>query len=369
MPSVFISYRRLDTAGEASHLADDLVERFGRSSVFIDIDSISAGADFEARIGEALDACQVALVLIGDRWLTIELPDGSRRIDDEADYVRKEIAAALGRADVTVVPVLVEDAEMPPAGELPSDISRLPKLNAVELSNKRWRYDLGQILDIAERHDRWWRRFVRWLPRWARRGGPVVALAAVSVVAVVLATSGGGPDKATKVAACERTHGLSAAQVQRPPGPGESHVDRSQILPRTQAPVFFEQKTFTSCGWPPPAGADSDGYRAITVTVTNGPGDSEASGRSLADRIESNCKMLQLEYSYRKMGGQSRFRPFRASPGDVWAPSNANGYARIAEVGTTTADRVNLPFYPGRSEVVVLGNDATGIPDQVQCIA
>src|SRR5256885_1019645 len=364
MPSVFISYRRLDTAGEASHLADDLVERFGRSSVFIDIDSISAGADFEARIGEALDTCQVALVLIGDRWLTVELPDGSRRIDDEADYVRKEIAAALERDDVTVVPVLVEGAEMPPAGELPSDISRLPKLNALELSNKRWRYDFGQILGIAEGHDTWWRRFVRWLPRWAKRGGPVLALAVVGAVAAVVATSGGGPDKATKVAACERAHGLSAAQVQRPPRPGESRVDRSQVGPPDQASLVFEQKTFASCDWPPPPGADSDGYRAITVTVTNGPvAQPESSGRTIADRIESNCKRLRLEYTYAHTGDQTHLRPFQASPGDIWGLSgDTSGYSRIAQTGTTSAYHVHLPFYPRRREVVVLRNGSTGGP-------
>ena len=47
MPSVFISYRRDDTAGEAGHLADDLGERFGRSRVFIDVDSIPLATNFE----------------------------------------------------------------------------------------------------------------------------------------------------------------------------------------------------------------------------------------------------------------------------------------------------------------------------------
>src|SRR5207244_4133019 len=141
MASVFISYRRADTSGYAGRLAEALADRFGRENVFMDVDSIAAGADFEDRIHTALGASQVALVLIGDEWLLAE-PDGRRRIDDQDDYVRTEIAAALKRNDVTVVPVLVEGVRMPDAAELPSDIAPLTKRNAFELSNKRWRSDL-----------------------------------------------------------------------------------------------------------------------------------------------------------------------------------------------------------------------------------
>ena len=70
MAGVFISYRREDTSGEANHLASDLVDELGRANVFIDIDTISPGVDFERRIDEALTTCDVVLVLIGDRWLT-----------------------------------------------------------------------------------------------------------------------------------------------------------------------------------------------------------------------------------------------------------------------------------------------------------
>src|SRR4051812_48901491 len=128
MPSIFISYRREDTSGEAGRLAEDLGARFGRSGIFMDVDSISPGANFEDRIDGALGACQVALVLIGDRWLDARPPDGRRRLDQDGDYVRHEIAAALARRDVTVVPVLVEGATMPTPSELPPDIAGLAKI-------------------------------------------------------------------------------------------------------------------------------------------------------------------------------------------------------------------------------------------------
>jgi TIR domain len=188
VPSIFVSYRRDDTSGQAGHLAGDLRKRFGRENVFIDVDTIAPGTDFEQQIHRALDVCRVTLVLIGPRWLDTTLPDGTRRLDDRRDLVRQEIAAALRRPDVTVVPVLVEGTQMPTAEQLPADIAELAKRNALELSNKRWRYDVGQLCSAAARYDRWYSRLLRQRRLWAAVAGLMV-LAGIGVV--VIATSGG----------------------------------------------------------------------------------------------------------------------------------------------------------------------------------
>jgi hypothetical protein len=190
MPNIFISYRREDTSGDAGHLAADLCDRFGRDNVFIDIDAISGGADFELRIKYALDQSRVTFALIGERWLTVTTQDGTRRLDDERDYVRREIAAALAREDVTVVPVLVEGAKMPTAAQLPPDLAPLATRNAVDLSNKRWRYDVRQLCRIAMQYDKWWHRWWHGLPRRYLVAAPIAALAAIAAVAIVLATGG-----------------------------------------------------------------------------------------------------------------------------------------------------------------------------------
>jgi hypothetical protein len=83
---------------------------------------------------------------------------------------------------------------MPSAEQLPPEVSDLAKINAFELSSRRWRYDLRQLYDIAQRYDPWWRRPLRRLPRWARWGGPVLALASVGAV-IAIATSGGGASR------------------------------------------------------------------------------------------------------------------------------------------------------------------------------
>ena len=53
MSSVFISYRREDTAGHAGRLYDRLVQRLGEDSIFMDLE-IEPGDDFVERIEEGV---------------------------------------------------------------------------------------------------------------------------------------------------------------------------------------------------------------------------------------------------------------------------------------------------------------------------
>jgi hypothetical protein len=68
MSTVFISYRRENTAGEARALFNDLAERLGNKSVFMDVDSIALGRDFRTVLQETTASCDLMLVLIGRNW-------------------------------------------------------------------------------------------------------------------------------------------------------------------------------------------------------------------------------------------------------------------------------------------------------------
>jgi hypothetical protein len=114
---IFISYRRDETAYPAGWLFDRLAEHFGHAQVFKDVDSIELGDDFVQVITRAVGSCDVLLALIGDEWLTITDEHGRRRLDDPNDFVRLEIEAAL-RRNVRIIPILVDGARMPDAGEL-----------------------------------------------------------------------------------------------------------------------------------------------------------------------------------------------------------------------------------------------------------
>jgi len=51
---IFISYRREDVAGDARGIRDALAAKFGRSSVFMDVDDLLAGRRFDVELAKAL---------------------------------------------------------------------------------------------------------------------------------------------------------------------------------------------------------------------------------------------------------------------------------------------------------------------------
>jgi TonB family protein len=148
--AIFVSYRRNDSQGEAGRLFDDLVTQFGEQKVFMDVAGIEAGRDFRKAIEESIANCGVLLVIIGPSWLAAKNEAGIRRLDDPADFVREEVAAAL-RRDIPVIPVLVRGAVMPRVEQLPEMLADLAYRNCVELTHARWRSDVQLLLDPLRR--------------------------------------------------------------------------------------------------------------------------------------------------------------------------------------------------------------------------
>ena len=136
MSTVFISYRRENTAGEARALFNDLVERLGEKSVFMDVDSIALGRDFRTVLQEITASCDLMLVLIGRNWADAKDQGGRIRLESPNDYVRLEIETALKR-NIAVTPVLVQGAQMPAPEELPLQIRDLAYRNGFELGHTR----------------------------------------------------------------------------------------------------------------------------------------------------------------------------------------------------------------------------------------
>jgi TIR domain len=191
---VFLSYRRNDCQPQANGLYDGLKNRLPDARVFMDIDGIPAGADFEEYICREISVCDVVLVMIGDNWLDARPGSDVRRIDEPGDFVRLEIESALASAHVKTVPVLVEGTLMPGPDQLPESISRLGRLQAVELDDRRWRGDLehlvAEVENVAREHGK----------LAARRPTPAVATPAPEPAPVLLADPGhAGREQAASV--------------------------------------------------------------------------------------------------------------------------------------------------------------------------
>ena len=144
-PKLFICYRREETAAHAGRLYDAVAARFGERNVFMDIE-LEPGIDFVDRIGEVVGACHVFLVVVGPTWATLQNGGNRPRIADREDFVRLEVETALRRRDVRVIPLLVGGARMPHSEDLPEELRTLTRRNALELSDLRWRYDIGRLM-------------------------------------------------------------------------------------------------------------------------------------------------------------------------------------------------------------------------------
>jgi len=127
-----------------------LTAHFGEDQVFIDIDQIEPGEDFVEAINRKVATCDIAIVAIGPHWLHASDPSGKRRLDDEEDFVRMEIVAALQR-EIRIIPVLVGGAQMPGKHDLPEALAALSRRNAIELSETRFHADVNRLIEAIEK--------------------------------------------------------------------------------------------------------------------------------------------------------------------------------------------------------------------------
>ena len=66
---------------------------------------------------------------------TITDAQGNKRLFDENDYVRYEVDTALRNPKITVIPVLIADADVPSKADLPLVLHDLTELNAIKVRN------------------------------------------------------------------------------------------------------------------------------------------------------------------------------------------------------------------------------------------
>ena len=144
--TIFINYRREDSAATAGRLHDRLAQVFGRKRIFMDVDQIPAGIDFVAHLNSQVAACSVLLVVIGPHWLEVKNEAGQRRLNQPDDFVAIEIAAALAR-DIRVIPVLVDGASVPKASELPDSLKPLVRRQAIEVRQPHFGRDAEALVE------------------------------------------------------------------------------------------------------------------------------------------------------------------------------------------------------------------------------
>lgn len=149
MGGIFINYRRGDHEDVVRELYDRLEQHFGEDQVFRDVASIVPGQRYPDTLRERVADCEVLLVVVHRGWLDARGPSGGMRLDDEGDWVRREIDQAL-HTGKTVIPLLLDGAVPPRPDELPLPIRELAHRNAQSLRAARFEDDLAALIAVLE---------------------------------------------------------------------------------------------------------------------------------------------------------------------------------------------------------------------------
>lgn len=147
-PLIFISYRNNDTSGETGRMADHLKTVIDKQYFFLDIESLGKGEIFPPLLKKSIEQCEVFIAVIGPCWIErLKMNEDSGAID----YVRMELAMALKKKK-RILPVLVKDAKMPSASQLPKDLKGFDQYNATGLSYTSWEYDMERIVQTLKKY-------------------------------------------------------------------------------------------------------------------------------------------------------------------------------------------------------------------------
>jgi hypothetical protein len=147
---VFISYRRTDAQSASRQLAEALKLRFGQDEVFFDTRDVAAGTEWRRKAIGRVQAADVVLAVIGPHWAAAVEERKRRGLLDPADedLVRLEIETAFANR-VIVIPVLVDDAEMPAREALPRPFRPLADVQAQTLRHVSWDNDVAALAEAV----------------------------------------------------------------------------------------------------------------------------------------------------------------------------------------------------------------------------
>lgn len=134
-PSIFISYRGGDEPWAPDLVYTALAAEFGEGALFKAGFNLRAGDKFPPILEQHAASCRVMLVCIGPHWVAAQNADGTQRLEDGNDWVRREIEIALRKGN-HVIPVLLgnrDDISVPKPEDLPTDIAPLIQRQAFRL--------------------------------------------------------------------------------------------------------------------------------------------------------------------------------------------------------------------------------------------
>ncbi len=180
MPKIFISYRRVDSLERTHRIADWLTLKYGEKNVFVDVDRLGGGVDFEDVLQASLDQSNVLLIIIGQQWLE-EL---NRRRDDRQngkDFVYLEVVQGLQKNIDLVIPVVINNTPFLNADDLPIEMHELTRRQYARVrSNPDFHKDMDVIRQIVDQKF-WYERAIRYGAGFLAIVASIILVAFISV--------------------------------------------------------------------------------------------------------------------------------------------------------------------------------------------
>lgn len=143
MHEIFVNYRTNDAHDAAFAIQADMAHRFGADKVFFASHSLKHGESFGDELIREVAKARVLLAVIGPQWFKRDAA-GHRLIDDENDWVRREIVTALNTG-TRIIPVLVGRTLDRLPADLPPDIKELLNFNYRRFDHREAEANLSRI--------------------------------------------------------------------------------------------------------------------------------------------------------------------------------------------------------------------------------
>ncbi len=145
---IFINYRKEDSSGYSLALYHELIKWYDKKIIFKDFNNIDPGEDFEESIDNALNSCNILLVIISDKWL--DILNQRQKQTKQKDLVTLEISTALLK-NIYTIPITINGASMPSESELPDELKKLIRRQFLNIDQTRFETDTMKLVQIIDK--------------------------------------------------------------------------------------------------------------------------------------------------------------------------------------------------------------------------
>mgnify|MGYP006095462681 CR=1 FL=1 len=134
---IFFSSRKFLNLEKADRIKELLIDRFGKEHVVAN-PPVPKGKGLEEFLENQVEQCAVLVAVMGYGWSpTDDL--------DSGDWMGSEMSAAFDKR-VPVIPVLLDDMELPPDESLPISLQSLDEDKAVSVCTESWEKDAERLV-------------------------------------------------------------------------------------------------------------------------------------------------------------------------------------------------------------------------------